>query len=167
MPYSFSPSLVTYSASCPAPAFDEDYAEETTQQAPHDVPVTLPVKASSACLLVVDDAPDVLHLLASFFRLSGYEVETANSAFMAFGAAKRRHFDAVVSDIGLPYMTGYDLASALRSLPGYGKVPLVAVTGFAQYDDVTRARRAGFDAHMKKPLDLSRLAKLVEDLLPS
>jgi two-component system CheB/CheR fusion protein len=123
------------------------------------------VQAAPARLLVVDDAPDLLLLLATYFELSGYEVETAASATDAIGAARRGHFDAVISDIGMPEMSGYDLAAALRSMPAYVDVPMVAVTGFDQYDDAGRARRAGFDAHLKKPLDPAELLGVIRGLL--
>jgi CheY-like chemotaxis protein len=121
--------------------------------------------APPARLLVVDDAPDLLLLLATYFELSGYEVETATSAADALEAARRTHFDAVVSDVGMPEMSGHELAAALRSMPAYRGVPLVAVTGFDQYDDAGRSRRAGFDAHLKKPLDPAQLVGVVRGLL--
>ena len=123
------------------------------------------MKAARARLLLVDDAPELLLLMATYFRLSGYDVETATSAVDAIEAARRGRFDAVVSDIGMPDMSGYDLAAALRSLPGYGEVPLVALTGFDQYEDAERARRAGFNAHMKKPLEPAELLEVVRGLL--
>jgi CheY-like chemotaxis protein len=102
----------------------------------------------SACLrvLVVDDAPDVTELLALMMTHAGYEVSMAFSAAEAFDAARSGRFDAVISDIGMPGMNGYQLAEALRALPGYESTPLIAVTGFTHLEDRERARRAGFDA---------------------
>ena len=114
---------------------------------------------------MVDDAPDLLLMMATFFRLEGYEVETATSVFGAIDAARRERFDAVISDIGMPEITGYDLAAALRSMPAYRDVPMVAVTGFDQYDDAERARRAGFDVYMKKPLVPAELLDVIQGLL--
>jgi CheY-like chemotaxis protein len=102
--------------------------------------------------LVVDDNPDITAMLAAVLRHAGYEVSTAHSAQDALEAALAKHFDAVVSDIGMPGMNGYELARALRALPEYGAVPMVAVTGFAMYDDRDRAIEAGFDAHLSKPI---------------
>ncbi len=154
-----------YAAASPAPASDPGYAGEIPPPGPSPgLPLPLGVKASPTRLLVVDDTPDILYLVGTFLRHSGYEVETATSAFAAFGAARRRHFDAVISDIGMPAMSGYHLASALRSLPEYRDVLLVAITGFSEYDDAEAARRAGFNAHLKKPLDLSRLAEVLGGL---
>jgi CheY-like chemotaxis protein len=115
--------------------------------------------------LVVDDTDDIAFLLAFIFEQEGYEVVTMNSAWFALEAAKERRFDVVVSDIGMPGMDGYDLVHALRSLPEYDCVPMVAVTGFAEYDDRQRAEAAGFNAHLKKPVDPMQLVALVNRLL--
>jgi CheY-like chemotaxis protein len=102
--------------------------------------------------LVVDDSPDITDMLAAVLRHAGYDVSTANSAQDALETALAKHFDVVVSDIGMPGMNGYELARALRAVPEYAAVPLVAVTGFAMYDDRDRALEAGFDMHLSKPI---------------
>jgi CheY-like chemotaxis protein len=108
-------------------------------------------------VLVVDDAPDVTEMIATLIRFAGYDVTTALSATEAFDAARGDHFDAVVSDIGMPGMNGYQLAEALRALPEYARTPLVAVTGFTMYDDRERARLSGFDEFLSKPINPSDL----------
>jgi CheY-like chemotaxis protein len=121
---------------------------------------------SPDCLraLVVDDAPDVTEMIATMMRFAGYEVTTALSAPEAFDAAKQERFDVVVSDIGMPGMNGYQLAEALRALPDYAAVPLVAVTGFTMYDDRERARASGFDDFLTKPIRPSDLLDAVKRL---
>jgi len=64
----------------------------------------------------------------------------------------------------MPEMDGYALVKALRSLSGYSEVPMIAITGFSEYEDRDRALAAGFDAHVKKPIDASRLIELIEEL---
>lgn len=103
--------------------------------------------------LVVDDSPDVADMLTIVLRQAGYEVETAYSASQALMAAFTRRFDVIVSDIGMPGMDGYELARRLRELPEYRAVPMVAVTGFASYDDRERSLEEGFTAHLSKPVD--------------
>jgi len=115
--------------------------------------------------LVVDDAPDVLEMLAILLRHDDYEVTTATSAFEALEAAQAERFDVIVSDIGMPEMDGYELALALRALPGYKAVPMVAVTGFALYDDRERAIKSGFDAHLTKPINPISLLDLLAGLI--
>jgi CheY-like chemotaxis protein len=114
--------------------------------------------------LVVDDSPDVTEMLATMMRFAGYDVATALSATEAFDAARREHFDVVVSDIGMPGMNGYQLAEALRALPEYAHTPLVAVTGFTMYDDRERARASGFDGFLTKPIRPSDLLDIVKRL---
>ncbi len=115
-------------------------------------------------VLLVDDAPDVLEMLAFMLRREGYEVWTAVSARDALQAAQAEQFDLVVSDIGMPEMNGYDLATALRAMPDYSVVPLVAVTGFSMYDDRERAIQSGFNAHMTKPINPVSLLNLLANL---
>jgi CheY-like chemotaxis protein len=115
-------------------------------------------------VLVVDDAPDVTELLALLMSHAGYEVATAFSAPEAFDTARAAHFDAVISDIGMPGMNGYQLAEALRALPDYKTTPLIAVTGFTHHEDRERARRAGFDDFLHKPINPSDLIDAVRKL---
>jgi CheY-like chemotaxis protein len=70
----------------------------------------------------------------------------------------------VISDIGMPEMSGYQLAEALRLLPGYESVPMVAVTGYSLFDDRQRSLNAGFNAHVTKPIDPQSLLELIEKL---
>lgn len=115
-------------------------------------------------VLVVDDAPDVTEMLALMMSYAGYEVETAFSAPEALDVARSHSFDAVISDIGMPGMNGYQLAEALRATPGYESTPLIAVTGFVHYEDRERARRAGFDDFHNKPINPSALIDAVRRL---
>jgi len=114
--------------------------------------------------LVVDDVEDVTDLLSVVLSHEGYEVVTADSAFAAIEAAREHKFDVIISDIGMPGMNGYDLARALRALPGYDKVPMVAVTGFSMFDDRRRSLEAGFNAHLTKPIEPRALLDLIEHL---
>lgn len=121
-------------------------------------------RPASLRVLVVDDAPDVTEMIATLIRFAGYDVTTALSAPEAFDAARGDHYDAVVSDIGMPGMNGYQLAEALRGLPEYARTPLVAVTGFTMYDDRERARLSGFDDFLSKPINPSDLLDTLKRL---
>src|SRR5215213_9402376 len=111
------------------------------------------LQTSKGWALVVDDSPDIAEMLAAVLRHAGYNVTTAYSAPDALTAAFAQHFDVVVSDIGMPDMNGYELARTLRASPEYESVPMVAVTGFAMYDDRGQALEAGFNDHLCKPID--------------
>jgi CheY-like chemotaxis protein len=114
--------------------------------------------------LVVDDAPDVTEMIAMFLQHAGYDAVMAFSAAEALEAARSEQFKVVISDIGMPGMNGYDLAVALRALPDYRDVPLIAVTGFSMYDDRGRALQSGFNAHMTKPINPMSLLDLIKSL---
>ncbi len=114
--------------------------------------------------LVVDDVADVTEMLAVVLSHAGYSVVTAASAPAALKAARERQFDVIISDIGMPEMNGYQLAREVRTLPGYENVPMVAVTGYSMFDDKERSTKAGFNAHMTKPIDPRALLDLIEQL---
>src|SRR6478752_4961824 len=89
--------------------------------------------------LVVDDVADVTEMLSVLMTHAGYEVSTASSAQQAIALASENQFDVIISDIGMPEMNGYELAQAIRLLPGYETVPMVAVTGYSMFDDRSRS----------------------------
>lgn len=114
--------------------------------------------------LVVDDVSDVTDMLSVLMTHAGYQVSTASSAPEAIALARENHFDVIISDIGMPEMNGYELAEALRSLPGYEAVPMVAVTGYSMFDDRSRSMKAGFNEHVTKPIDPRAFLNLIEQL---
>jgi CheY-like chemotaxis protein len=131
------------------------------------MPQTEPDFEVRECLgtaLVVDDNPDITDMLAAVLRHAGYTVSSAHSAPDALTLAVARHFDVVVSDIGMPGMTGHELARALRAMPEYRVIPLVAVTGFDMYDDQERSAEAGFSAHLSKPVDPLALTRAIRGI---
>jgi CheY-like chemotaxis protein len=114
--------------------------------------------------LVVDDVDDVTEMLSVLLTNAGYEVATASRAREAIALAREHQFDVVISDIGMPEMNGYELAQALRSMPGYETIPMVAVTGYSMFDDRTRSLTAGFNEHVTKPIDPRAFLQLIEQL---
>jgi len=116
-------------------------------------------------VLVVDDVADVTEMIALFLKHAGYDVTTANSAGNALQLATDRNFDLIISDIGMPEMNGYQLAESLRAISDYQRTPLIAVTGYTEYDDRGRSLRAGFDAHLTKPINPSQLLELIGKLI--
>jgi CheY-like chemotaxis protein len=104
-------------------------------------------------VLVVDDNVDAAQALALVLQLDGHEVRAAFGAAEALGCALESPPDVVLLDIGLPEMDGYAVARELRRKPELAGVRLVALTGYGQPEDRERARDAGFDAHLVKPVD--------------
>ena len=116
-------------------------------------------------VLVVDDVSDVTEMIALLLKHAGYRVTTADSAAAALELACTRAFDLIISDIGMPEMNGYELATALRGRADYQNIPIIAVTGYSEYDDRGRALEAGFNAQLTKPIDPNQLLDLMNNLL--
>jgi CheY-like chemotaxis protein len=120
-------------------------------------------------ILVVDDDPDALELVSYSLQKRGARVEAASNAFDAFDLATLDPPDVLVSDIGMPGRDGYSLVRALRAheLACASRVPAIALTAFGTVRDVDNAVSAGFDVHMRKPVDLDALCKHVKSLAGS
>ena len=116
-------------------------------------------------VLVVDDVPDVTEMIGLLLKHAGYDVSTADSAKAALKLARKRHYDLIISDIGMPEMNGYELAAELRKLVKYDRTPMIAVTGYSEYDDRGRAVNAGFNMHLTKPIEPDQLLAIMNLLL--
>ena len=116
-------------------------------------------------ILVVEDAPDTLELLRVIFEREGYEVLTAADGLAAVEVALRELPDAIVMDMSLPGLDGYNVARVIRREPALAGVPLVACTAFNRWEWRGKAIAAGFDAFMTKPIDLGRLTATLAALL--
>jgi two-component system CheB/CheR fusion protein len=108
-------------------------------------------------ILLVDDAVESLQAFQSLLEMEGALVSPQISGAAALAMAAHQPFDLILSDIGMPDMDGYELIAALRKLPAAASVPAIALTGFGRPQDITRAIRAGYDAHLGKPVSLQAL----------
>jgi len=117
-------------------------------------------------VLVVDDQPDVTMSLSAIMRLEHFEVDTANDGFAGIEMARRRHPQAVVLDIAMPGMSGFELATRLRELPGGDKLFIVAISG-AHLTPADRAvaENVGIDRYFAKPADPLKLISLLKQTL--
>ena len=118
-------------------------------------------------VLVVDDNQDALAMLADALRAVGFDVRIAHDGPTALRQASAFAPDIAILDIGLPVMDGYELAERLRTAAAGRPVTLVAVTGYGQPADRRRARLAGFDAHLVKPVRLDELLRALEPNAPA
>lgn len=119
--------------------------------------------AAARRLVVVDDNIDAAQSLAMLLEASGHAVTVFETARAALDMATKLKPDALILDIGLPDMTGYDLARRLRAMPELDGVLLIALTGYGQAGDREESKAAGFDHHLVKPADPRRLEALLGD----
>lgn len=115
-------------------------------------------------VLVVDDNVDSAESMALLLSLDGHDVRTAFDGPGALTVAGEFQPEAVLLDIGLPGMDGYEVARQMRGLPGLQKALMIAVTGYGQADDRARSKAAGFDHHLVKPVDPEILSALLATL---
>ena len=115
-------------------------------------------------VLVVEDHRDAAEMLRDLLELNGYEVQVALTGPDGVRAAREYHPDVILCDLGLPGMDGYEVATALRTLPGGARRRLVAVTGYGQDEDRRRSREAGFQYHLVKPIDPEELQEVLSTL---
>jgi two-component system CheB/CheR fusion protein len=115
-------------------------------------------------ILIVEDNADAASTMATLLEMMGHQVQVVHdgaSALAAFADGQRP--EVAIVDVGLPDMSGYDLARAIRTQPAASRVTLIAHTGYGQDADRELAREAGFDHHMVKPIDWKALERVLED----
>jgi CheY-like chemotaxis protein len=115
---------------------------------------------ASARIVVVDDNADSADTLAELLRMGGHDVRVAYSGALGIGVARQFLPHYVFLDIGLPDLSGYEVATALRALPALQEVVLIALTGYGRAEDKKLALEAGFNEHLVKPVDFAKVASL-------
>jgi signal transduction histidine kinase len=138
-------------------------AEATPPEEAPDAPPDASHDPQQLRILLVEDDPDSAWGLSRLLQLNGYAVEVASDGPAAIAKARGCRPDVVLLDIGLPGMSGYEVARKLRGEPSCRNVRLIAVTGYSLDKDRARTREAGFDEHLTKPVDLDRLLATLEE----
>jgi CheY-like chemotaxis protein len=128
---------------------------------PRASPSTPPPAVRSRRVLLIEDSADIREMLGALLRDAGHRVDTTPDGPAGLEQVRAARPDVVLIDIGLPGMDGYEVARAIRAELG-SDVLLAALTGYGQPGDRERARRAGFDAHLTKPVRLKALQKLLD-----
>ena len=115
-------------------------------------------------LLIVDDNRDFVASLAALLAEFGHDVRVAADGEAGVALAAEQIPDAVLLDIGLPGINGYEVARLLRGSPALASVTLVGLSGYSQEEDRRRARDAGFDHYLVKPIDAAELINIIDSL---
>ncbi|MFL5245838.1 MAG: PAS domain S-box protein [Gemmataceae bacterium] len=118
-------------------------------------------RAPSRRILIVDDNVDAAESLAMVLHLLKQQTRIVHDGTAALAAAREFSPDIILLDIGLPGMSGYEVAKHLRQQREFLETMLVAMTGYGQEDDRRRSQQAGFDHHLVKPVNLADLQKLI------
>jgi len=142
--------------------------EESTPAAELEAPAAGATLAGVR-ILVVDDEEDAREAMVVLLRQAGATVESAGSATDAMESLRARRPDLLLSDIAMPGEDGYSLIRQVRALPddGGGNVPAAALTAYATLDDRRKALQAGYNDHIPKPVDPTRLIATVSALVSS
>ncbi len=158
------------SADSPGPGLGSEFTirlpiKTDQSAAPFQEDVPSPEAAPQHVLrvLVVDDSQDAAWSLAVVLKLWGHECDVAHNGPAAIAAALASPFDLILLDIGLPGMSGYQVAERLRNEPLTPRPMLIALTGYGQQEDLARSRGAGFDDHFVKPVNLDKLQEYLSD----
>ena len=149
------------------PRLKEPTAPHTEVASPHRPESETPKRANArpARVLVVDDYALAAESLAMLLQEFGFETHVAHDGAAALSVMTQFHPDIALIDIGLPVMDGYELARSIRSMGGFEKMPMIAVTGYGQESDRVRVREAGFNEHLVKPIDAVRIGQVIETML--
>jgi len=120
-------------------------------------------------VMIVEDEPDALRLLTAMLESRGAKVVAFSSAAQAMATLNDFMPDVLVSDIGMPGESGYDLIGEVRACAAqYGdRIPAIALTAYARAEDRIKALSAGFDMHLSKPIDPEELALVISSLAAS
>ena len=125
---------------------------------------TQSLRLDGLSILVVEDAEDTRDLLGIMLRSYGGQVDLVGSVPEAWKKVQEHKPDIIISDIGLPDADGYEFARQLGRTPGYERIPMIALTGYAMDVDRQKALESGFNRHFPKPIDPEQLLLLIGEL---
>ena len=115
-------------------------------------------------VLVVDDNVDAAHLIATLLELEGHAVRQVHDGASAMSEVRQQAPEVVVLDLGLPDMSGLDVAREMRRMPDMGKALIIALTGYGQERDKEAVQAAGFNLHLTKPVMFEQLSRALSTL---
>jgi two-component system cell cycle response regulator DivK len=113
-------------------------------------------------ILYVEDNPDNRLLVRRILLSEDYSLLEATNAADALNVLETAHPDLILMDINMPDMDGYTLTAKIKSLPGFERVPILAVTANVMRGDKEKTLEAGCDGYIQKPLDIEQLTREIE-----
>jgi CheY-like chemotaxis protein len=116
-------------------------------------------------ILLIDDNVDASLIVSMALRLQGFSVQSGDSGPQTLSIAEAWLPQAILLDISMPGMDGYETCRLLRQQPWGQAMVLIALTGYGQEEDRRRSKEAGFDWHLVKPVDLTSLPDLLTELI--
>ncbi len=112
-------------------------------------------------ILVVDDNPDVLKMFDEIFALEGHQVAVFNDGQSAIDAFDPQSFDIVITDLGMPDVTGWDVVRAIRAQRA--DMPIFIITAIGEYVDPDKVNQLGIQAVIRKPFRLAEMRALIAE----
>ena len=125
--------------------------------------MTLPT--TKATILYVEDNPDNRTLVRRILLAEDYSLIEATNAMDALRILQRQRPDLILMDINMPDMDGYTLTAKIRAMPGFERIPILALTANVMRGDKEKTLEAGCDGYIQKPLDIDQLIREVEKFL--
>ena len=118
-------------------------------------------------MLTIDDSPSVRKLVEFTLKAKGYEVSSAGDGQEALELIAKKQFDAIILDINMPRMNGFEFLQKIRADEAYASLPVVMLTTEGQGEDKDKAIELGATAYIVKPFKPTQLLSLLEKILPS
>ena len=123
-----------------------------------------PIVNESLTVLLIEDNKDLSRVMGELIAFVGYRAETAYNGTEGIALAKELRPDVIICDLGLPGMSGYEVARLIRKDPKLRNIFLIALSGYAQPEDIERSIEAGFDRHLGKPVSIETLQQVFNSI---
>jgi signal transduction histidine kinase/ActR/RegA family two-component response regulator len=129
--------------------------------------LTAPQAQAALRTLIIEDNVDLAATYQALLERRGHDVTVVHTGGDGLAAAQQQHFDLILCDLGLPDITGYEIARRLRADPDAQPARLIAHSGYSQNANRQQALQAGFDAHLTKPMAISDLEHFLDKPIPT
>lgn len=116
-------------------------------------------------VVIVDDEPTMVDMLTTFLTMKGFQVHGAYTGMAGLDAVEQVGPDVLLLDLMLPDIDGFEVCRRLRAIPAFAALPIVIISARIDAEAIERARRAGADAYLTKPLRFPELLEQIEKLL--